>query len=135
MVLVNVYLDQEIVNSQEIPSDFYILKDAQGEVFWKPWEDPREGVRKKLQGLKPRGGVLLIWCTGGEDLKQIRRIPPDWDLWVNGKKCPKGSYNRFALQWFKIDLVYGPYRFEFISPNFESGEDVTLPLPSHPYVA
>lgn len=129
MVRVNVYKDEELLESLGLPGEFHVLLDREGEVFWKVPEDPKESIRKRLHGQKSRGGDLILWCRGGEHQKQIERLLSIWGLWINGKRCEKGSYHRLAFKWPRVDLVYKSYRFEFLSPKFEGGEEEDLPQP------
>lgn len=133
MVKLNIYKGNDLVDSLEIPVRFQILEDLDGDVFWRIPDEPREAIRKRLQGHKPRGGSLLLWCGGSEDQKYIALIPHNWRLWINGIECPQGTYRNFPLKWARVELIYKSYHFEFLSPQFEDNQVMELPSPSRPY--
>lgn len=130
MSIVNVYKEGKLVDSLDASKaflkGFHIYENPEIGLIWRLDEDPRESIRKRLRGEKPRGGNLIIWMNG----RLIKWIPPNWDLWVNGRPCEKGSYRRFVIKWPKVELIYEPYRFEFLFPDLEGNYPGELPRPT-----
>lgn len=126
MFTVNVYKSDILVDVKQILYGFTIVDNLEGELYWETDEEARENMRHRHDPNRKRGGVQAIRYMGGG---MIRLVSPEWELWVNGKQCERGYYNRLLLDWRKMDLVFGPYRFEFLQPELEGQEPAELPRP------
>lgn len=128
MLTVNVYKLGIPVDVKQVLVDFYIVQNREGDLYWETGDEQRENVRRRHDPSHRRGGVLEVWYMGG---RTIKLLSPEWELWVNGQQCERGSYRRLLLKWPKVDLIFGPYRFEFLQPELEGHEPVELPRPRH----
>jgi len=129
MLTVNVYKLDVLVDTKQIYLDFYIVRNDEGEFYWETGDEQRENVRRRHDpSYQKRGGVLDVWYMGGN---RIKRLSPDWEMWVNGIQCERGTYRRLFIGWRKVELIRGSYRFEFLQPELEGHEPVELPRPDN----
>lgn len=129
MLTVNVYKLGILVDNQQIDLDFYIMRNDEGEFYWETGDETRERMRHRHDPNRKRsGGVLDVWYMGGN---RIKRLSPEWELWINGQQCERGYYRRLFIGWAKVELIRDSYRFEFLQPEIEDHEPAELPRPHH----
>ena len=128
---INVYLDNELTDTFEFLEEdhvgFLICIDKidGNKLSWQINEPFGNKFHNSQSNQKASYAAIVVWYSG----YNLGDVPPDWDLWINSKKCETGLYRNLGIKWPKVELVYKTYKFEFWFPAFEDMIEQELPSP------